>query len=331
MNNSNLSENATFFNIYNLVFNSYNVANYFDWIFRILSLLIHILYVIIVVINKKLQTRAYIYTHHVNIVSLAYILHFVSFLNNRTASYGENLDLKVFFCTLSEISWSLLAYMRTYSILLLALYRYCAVCKIKIHRLINTKLFYIYLPIIFLWLGSIILTIALKFSLKTTHSVYYCTPGYSDNFLVIIINQFLVNIISNVIPVLLVIVLYAKILQSLKKNKKRLNKYSKNSSKQSKRNEYELAKQFIFINFCTILSSILSIVINLIMVMASYQFTKNQINKLDQIYIEVRPALRTIFIFFQTCLPILSIIYNPEIKLNKKIQNLKNLSISVIS
>lgn len=331
MNVSNSSENVSVVNVYDMAFTTYYLANYFDWIFRIVSLLIHIFYFVIVLFKKQLQTRAYILMHHVNFVSLVYILHYVAFLNSRTAASGQDLDLEVALCTLSEIVWSLLSYMRTYSILLLALYRYSAVCLIKAYRLINANLMYIYWSIFGSWLGSALLTILFKFSLNTTHSAFFCTPGYSESLTIIIINQILVNVISNILPVILVVVIYAKILKTLKQSKKKLNQFTKQKTSFSKRKEFELAKQFVLINLFTILSSVVTIMINLVMVLASYQSTLYTMTEIDAMFIEVRPALRALFIFFQTFLPILSIVYNPEIKLSKKIDKFKNISISAIS
>ncbi|RNA29407.1 hypothetical protein BpHYR1_013244 [Brachionus plicatilis] len=331
MNDSNSSENASIVDPYSKAFSTYYVANYIDWSFRIISLLVHIFYAIIVLSKKQLQTRTYVFMHHVNFVSFAYILHFVAFFDTRTASYGQNFTLEVAFCTLSEIFWSLLAYMRTYSILLLALYRYWAVYWIKMYRLINTNTVYIYAAILAAWLGSLLLTLVFKYAFSTTHSVYFCTPGYSDNLLVIVISQCLTNVICNIVPVTLVAVLYARILKKLRESKKNLNRFTRQQSGFSKRKEFELAKQFIFVNTFTILSSVVSIMINLVMVLASYQAKTFTSTEIDAMFIEVRPALRALFIFFQTCLPILSIAYNPEIKLSKKFDKFKNISISIIT
>ncbi|RNA04006.1 hypothetical protein BpHYR1_006924 [Brachionus plicatilis] len=313
MNLSNLtiSQNDEIFGFY--------VTNYLDLITRFVSFFVHILYGLIVFFNKKLHKRSYIYMHHVNFISFVYILHFMCYFFNRTVTLGDEYQLEETVCTLSEIVWRLLAFLRTYSILLLAIYRYSAVSWLNIHKKLNSKLSYLMVPIGITWLMAGLFTLVVKLSLKTTYSRSFCTPGFAKRVSLIIANQVVTAILCNLIPVGLVVYIYTKILSQLHSKTTNLNKHTKQQNSSSSQSHLKFAKQFILINIFNVLSSMVSIVVNVAMVLSSYQNFKYldsdvEFVNVDDLFVELRPAFRAVFITLQTFVPILSIVYNPEIK-----------------
>ncbi|CAF0867405.1 unnamed protein product [Brachionus calyciflorus] len=326
MNFSN--ENLTATDRYDNVISTNFAVNYIDLIIRLLSLIIHLVYFLIILLNKPLRSITYLYMHHVNLISLVYILHYVAYFTNRTVYLSDDLKIEFIFCTLSELTWSFLYYTRTYSILLLAIYRYLAVFYINIYKNLNSSIYKILIPLGMVWLSATLFILILKFSLQTTHSIFFCSPGFSNDLTIIIVNFCLVNIFCNLVPISLVVFIYLKILKKLRNINKNLS-FGKKDTKdlRLKKSEMRFAKQFILINIFNVLSTIISIMVNFQMVLAA----KDEFRVLDSLFLELRPIIRTIFISLQTALPILSIIYNPEILFFKKIAEKVKISFTLTS
>ncbi|CAF1001316.1 unnamed protein product [Brachionus calyciflorus] len=293
--------------------NSLRPVSYFDLTIRMISLIIHIIYFIILLKVKNLQTRTYIYMHHVNFISLFYILHYVVYFNNRTVILDHSSRIIHILCETSEIVWGVQKLLRTYSILLLAFYRYLAVYNQNLYRKLNKTPIFIFTSIAITWIFSLAFTYVFKIVFSSTHSKYFCSPGYSNIILNIIIYFVLVNLICNILPIVLILLIYIRITDKLQLNKKKLGvkiePYSSDPQQKLKQKEIKFAKQIILMNIFTVMSSALSIVVNFQIVLASHE----KFDFLDNLFADLRPVFRGLFLIFQTSIPVLSILYNPDV------------------
>lgn len=310
------------------------VTNYLDISIRFLSVFVHIVYALIVFNVKKLRNCSYLLMHHVNLVSFFYVLHFMAFINHRTLLFGNMVILEKVMCTISELIWSIFRYLRTYSILLLAIYRYISVHNIQLLRKIKSKK-NLLLIIFSTWLLCTILTLILKFSLRTTYSVFFCSPGFSNSIILILINFIIANFIANVLPTILVLFFYVSISRKINQTRSNLKKrmtnnkvsdpnLSSHGSKdlcKTKDTELKFARQFFLINLISILASILSIFVNFLMVLAAHE----NFCFLDILFKEFRPIIRALFLMCQSFIPILSIFYNPEYNIQTKVKKILKL------
>lgn len=87
-----------------------------DYSVRVIFLLIHVLYVIILLLNKELQLISLIPMHHTNIIGLLTGIHYCIWIA-WTHPIFLNQALNNFLCSLSEEFWAMSKYARCYSIL----------------------------------------------------------------------------------------------------------------------------------------------------------------------------------------------------------------------
>ena len=91
-------------------------------------------------------------------------------------------SLNLFLCRLSELIWSMLKYLQTYSIIMLSAYRLIACYSTQLFRKINKSYFLIMIPIFMIWILSFLIYVVTKYGFKTTFGSVYCFDGYSDSF-----------------------------------------------------------------------------------------------------------------------------------------------------
>ncbi|CAF1076962.1 unnamed protein product [Brachionus calyciflorus] len=348
--------NTTFSINFDSVFTTSYVINYLDYAVRILAVLVHLIYIYFMFRVKKFRSRTYFYMHNVIIVSLVYVFHYACYTGTGGPTF-RSLELNLFFCYLSEQIWSILKYMRAFSILLLAFYRLIAVKNINLYKKMNSGLSFILFSILGSLITSLILTFVLKYAFNTTYSVYFCSPGYSDNIKDMII-AFILNIfISNILPTVVNLVAYFKIIAKLKLNRDSLNRNNNkeaasktnkasNNSRITPNNESSMgttnvfttqtsaniisnasntvkrdlnvkqsrfAKQFILMNLFIVLSNLFSVIVDFLIVLA----TNPAFYYLDALLWQFRPIARILFLIFQSMIPVLSILFNPEVKFMK--------------
>ena len=143
------------------------VTDYIDYIVRIGALLIHLIYILFIIYFKEFQIRSMVFLHHVNIVSTIYCIHYVFYIGNQTASFSSD-GANDFLCYLSEMIWINLKFLRLYSLLLLAVYRYTSVFRIQFHRTFNNNLYRMFLSIAAVWVFSIIMSFFCRASNEMT-------------------------------------------------------------------------------------------------------------------------------------------------------------------
>ena len=207
----------------NVTIDVVSFLNYLDYSVRTISLLVHIFYFAFILKVKEFQSRQMIYLHNVNVVGLIYSIQYAAFITNQTASLGSPYWNNIV-CMACSMIWMILKYARMYSLLLLALFRYTSVYNIKFHRGFTRSLFQMIMAIVVTWLFSLGMSILLKYAFGTSYSVFYCFEGYSENPGVA--EAFLATniILAIVVPMLLIIFLYVRILQKIKELSKTLNK-----------------------------------------------------------------------------------------------------------
>ena len=349
--------NSTYVLNFDSVFTTAYVINYMDYAVRVIALIIHLIYIYLMFRVKKFRNKSYFYMHFVIIISLLYCLHYTLYIGTGGPSFGS-LQLNLIFCYISEQVWSILRYLRAISILLLAMYRLFAVKNINLYKKMNSGQSFIFLSMFFSVIFSIMLTFIMKYILNTTYSVYFCSPGYSNIVRDMIISFVLNVIISNIIPTALNLIAYLKIVSKLKLTKLSLDKANMiesssvlkptnttkvtpndlsmatsifttatsaasvvNSNNHKANRELNVkqsrfAKQFILMNIAIVMSNFLSVMVDFMIVLA----TNPAFYHLDAMLWQFRPIARIFFLVFQTMIPIISILYNPEVRFLKIFQ-----------
>jgi len=138
--------------------------------------------------------------------------------------------------------WINLKFLRLYSLLLLAVYRYTSVFRIHFYRLFNASLFKMSMAIVGVWCFSLLMSFSLKYIFGTSYSKNFCYEGYSDYWLDSVLFFIFLIVLSYVIPSVIVIVLYKRIIDKLKELTKNLNKNNQTPVEKSLRYSKILAK-----------------------------------------------------------------------------------------
>ena len=156
------------------------VLNQVDMVVRISACLIFISYFLMVFFMKDLRKSSLFYVHHANLVGFLFVLMYIFYFNSTQPSF-DSPYLNDLFCKMSEISWSMLKYLRTYSILLIAFQRFIAVYKSSLFKRISNSYLYFSMPIVCSWIISIILVVSTKLGFQTTYGTLYCIDGFSKD------------------------------------------------------------------------------------------------------------------------------------------------------
>lgn len=160
----------------NQIFYLNSTINYVENGIRISTISIYTFYFIFLIIVKKFQERQLIYLHHVNLIGFIVSIHYVCYIASPKPNFEDEMTNSVL-CTISSFVWTITNFLRIYSLVLLALYRYFAVYKINFYRKWTRSLWKIWLGIFVAWISCLIITFVLKYSFNTTYSVFYCFEG----------------------------------------------------------------------------------------------------------------------------------------------------------
>lgn len=186
-----------------------------DNILRYFNVIIHLSYLVILAMSKSLQKRTMLYIHHATITNSVYGLMMFFYIFSPTPATGSKVLDKII-CSLSEILWVFATYIRMYSILLISIYRYVAVFKISLYKKLNDSYFSLICPILVIWTLSLGFPIMSKYIFNTTHSAFFCIDGYSPIFLNSILYFFFNYSLMVIVPSILVVIIYLKIILKLK-------------------------------------------------------------------------------------------------------------------
>ena len=311
------------------------LLTYLDCLNRILSALIFIAYFSLVLKYRELRTISLLYVHHANFVGFLFILMYLAYFSS-TAPSTTNPKLNDLLCQLSEFVWAVLKYLRSYSVLLIAVYRISAVKNSKLFKFLNKSWINMSMPIVFIWITSIGLFLATKLTFRTTHGDLFCIDGYSTHLNSTIAYLTVTSVLGILAPFALTSVIYLLIRRYLRQSSQKFGRIVKLSynnksdtlnsnsliekisdpvssespiSKSNLSKNQRLSSQLLALNLCYIMCFSMSFTL-------SFRYI---IPEFNQRFYTIRQVLRILNVFFQTMIPIISIVYNPNISLaNKK-------------
>ena len=201
-------------------------------IFITLSLAIHVFYFILIAFSKSLQKRTLLYSNHAVVANSLYLIVSMFYIPAPNPSFA-NPQANANFCAFTEIVWIVSHYIRMYSILLIAVYRFIAVFKIAWYRKLNESIFNLLIPLVVIWAISIGFPFASKYIFQTTYSPLMCLDGYSK-YLGSTLGYFFFNYtIMTFIPTVTIIVIYVLITHKLNTLSSLLNKSRTTGSEQT--------------------------------------------------------------------------------------------------
>jgi hypothetical protein len=265
---------------------------------------------------------------------------YIFYFEQTLPSFPNNPRLNNLLCVLSEINWSMLKYLRSYSILLIALYRFLAVFYLTLFKKLNSSLIWLILPLLVLWLFSAIIFVSTKFGFQTTYGSLYCIDGFTTYLPNAIGYLTVTTIISLILPFLCITIIYYLIKKNSNANEKKINfetcngegtrrttiepsltlggffgrRFTQGSSqmdanksikikKQELNKTKRLNRQLIALNICYLLSFSVAFVLNFRYIIADFN---------TRFYFW-RQILRILNVFFQSLIPIVSLYFNRNI------------------
>jgi hypothetical protein len=190
---------------------SLRVLSHIDFANRVISMIIFALYFVAIVVTKDLRTKKLLYVHHTNFIGFLLCLMYIFYTNETNPTLFSDPRFNQLLCSVSEFAWSMLKYLRPYSVLLIAIYRFIAVFSNGTFKRINNSAFYLALPIIIAWTVSLGLFLGTKFLFKTTHGYIFCMDGYNKEFRNVLGYLIVSSALSFFIPLILVLTLYLQI------------------------------------------------------------------------------------------------------------------------
>lgn len=241
-------------------FNVTNFVNFIDYVVRCYGLVVHLLYFIYLFFKKdsELRLRSYFILHNVNVTTLLVALVYTAYIPS-TAPFFADAFTNQILCRLTEIFWMWIKYARVYALLLLAIYRYIGSSRLRLYNYINCQGIHIFMLIFFTYVISLVIPTIVKFSLRTTYSIYFCTDGFAPNSVTNFVIYYVVNtILSSILPTIVIFIIYAFVYCKLRQKSISL-KQGNNSSKVS-----NFATQFVVLNVITSIATFFSTFIDFI-------------------------------------------------------------------
>lgn len=185
-----------------------------DQCIRVYVLLVHVVYFIIVLRVKEFRAISFILVHHVNFVGFLFALLYCLYINSTLPNTGY-LKIDRVLCTASEITWALIKYMQSNSLLMVATHRYLGVFKINLYRKLNKSRSRIIIVIGSMWLIALLLVISSKFIFDTKPGKVFCFDGFSAHLENSIYYLFFPGVIGVLLPNVTLIVFYIRIFTKL--------------------------------------------------------------------------------------------------------------------
>ncbi len=371
----------------------YSPLNWLDYSARISTLVVHLIYILLVVIYKEFRLRSLLYLHHVNIVSLLICLHYVFYIGSIQPSFSSNQvrtllyflltrkkqyssflskKLNQILCYTSEIFWIVLKFLRLYSLLILTIYRYISVFKLQFLSKLNKNSNLMIASIFSVWLFSFVMAFSFKYIFSTTYAPnMLCYDGYSEDWIKSMLFFVAIFVVCYLIPSVLVIFFYRKIMKKLKAMSDHLNQDSmvvnQNSSASSqtrdphsqsraRRNQVDAIFQVTSgkIELPNILYKFRqnknkkikrfakqTIILNGLILFASFfsflcdvsvtMSTNAYLDSMSQNLQKLVPIFRTIFLCILSAIPIFSVLYSQIISISMKSLTLKIKNTSIFS
>lgn len=301
-----------------------------DYSFRILFLVVHLAYFLVVAVFRDLQKISLIHMHHTNLIGLLSGIHYCIWIAWGQPATGNPIADDIL-CHISEIFWSTSKTARCYSILVLAIYRLIAVYRINLFKQIVKSMRVYLISIFMVWFIPALIFILAEFTSHAQPGYIICYDGYSPIIIRSVIYFVITSILGYFIPATLIIIIYIfirmkldtvgnkltspanlKVIQSNHFFDESFTDYSipkiRNSSSYStkvmlakKDKERRLAKQFIVINGFEIASCVFLVLLS----------SSNVITIFTVKYYFARQLFRIGNLICQTFIPIASLVYSP--------------------
>jgi hypothetical protein len=291
----------------------------FDYAARVFCLTTHVIYLLILLLNKELHECSMIQKHHTNLIGLLIGLHYCAWIGSNSPNTG-NQAVNNILCYLCEVLWAISKYARGYSVLVLASYRLIAVFRLStFKKLIKSKLITLF-SILIVWLVSILIFGVSRFLTNTSHGQIMCFDGYASNMKNALDYFIITSLIGFVLPIVFISVIYVLITRKLNKIGNRLQHRNNNvrisqvavmpvkqlsgssstNINQAQR-EKHLAQQFVLINLFVFGSCAFLVLLNLCNVVITFNEPDYCVRQLFQIGNLV----------CQSFIPIVSLVYSP--------------------
>lgn len=209
------------------------VLFYLDIGQRIISILTHVIYLLIVLKCKALRKKSFLFIHNFMFTNFIYCGYFLYHIRNEkpNISYFHMSISNHTVCLIASTIWLYLKYLRFYSIVLVSVHRFIAVYHINLFKRINSSKLILCMCILIVWAFSGFIFFLTKYFFHTTHGINNCFDGYSSNFNVSL-NYYIFSVaIGSAFPTVCVVVIYILIYRKLKRLEKHLSMKSSTVSK----------------------------------------------------------------------------------------------------
>lgn len=327
MNLSNELENLEFLSDTTVVS---EILKYVDLFSRIFACVVHVVYFVLLIRVRTFRTRTTFFMHHLNATGFLYCAHTLCYFIYAHPKF-ESEHVNDFLCTLSEILWGTLKYLRSYSLLQLGLYRFVGVFDLKRFKLINKSNRFIVWSTASLWVGCIGTFLITKLAFQTTFAYYNCMDGYSISTIHMLGYLLFSSILSIILPMMAMFIILFMIRDRLKLNMMKISpskwrfklsekkvavvgeaygemvtnrqrvdsKFDSSSVRSFVREELttqqRLIKKMLLLNVCYLLISISSFLLYLKLFIIDFYF--------------LRQIARIVTLLVQSFIPIISILY----------------------
>ena len=238
--------------------------NFYHSLSSLSVLVANIIYFVVLILNRKANKLSYMHMHHINLIGLFQGLLIVGWSMSRYFNVQDE-QVNSVLCFVSEILWGILKHIRAYSVMILAMFRYCAVFHNLIYKKISSSSKYIFLAVLIAWLFPSAVFFITKYATQSISNDMYCLDGDSKSLTMIYIYFSVASVIGFIIPTIVVCIIYGRIRSELQKRYKRLKiiemicPFNSNSSSSINQNERikrnkRLMNQVILINLLEIIS-----------------------------------------------------------------------------
>ena len=305
-----------------------SILTYVDYVNRIFSFAMFIIYFAAVAMFKEMRTLNLLYVHHANFVGFIFVFMYIIYFST-SAPNSTDPRVNDLLCRITEVVWGVLKYLRSHSLLLIALYRLVAVYFHELFKLVNKSYLNIIIPIAVLWSTAILIFVGTKFGFNTTYGSLYCIDGFSTDPVATVNYLIVSSLLCIVLPFSLNILIYWFIRLKLSKMSTRTKSRSslemsvfksrvstvngesstqtRSSSIKSERAEMQKNQRFnlqlIALNTCDIMCFVMSFILSFRYIIVDF----------NQKFYYFRQLLRIFNIFFQAMIPVLSLYFNPNI------------------
>ena len=200
---------------------------------KCMCVFVHLFYFWLIYKIVELRKLTLLYVHHCNFVSFLFNFHYIIYYHYIHPYFDDPKWIDIT-CTISEVFWAMLKLLRTYSILLIAVYRAVAVFKVNLYKKMNSSWVYIMIPLGVDYLICALIYLATKYGYQTKYGYLYCFDGFSPIFYNSISYFGMNALIGILLPVIASVVLYHVIQAKLNKLSRKVGTNGSSSSKRAR-------------------------------------------------------------------------------------------------